>query len=102
MLFAGLTVFLSDAFSVNLQVVAGKLVEQGPVVIISFQSQQIVVARNAKGEVVEGDPVSIVFGILGYYEHLSPETTLYRLVSGSRSFAFGVVCVNIPPSFLTI
>ena len=56
---------------INLQVVAGKLVEQGPVIIISFQTQQIVVARNAKGEVVEGDPVStcIVFGILGYYKH---------------------------------
>lgn len=44
----------------HVDVVAGKLVEQGPVVIISFQSQQIVVARNAKGEVVEGDPNKIL------------------------------------------
>ena len=32
--------------------------EQGPVLVISFQSQQILVARNTKGDVVEGDPVS--------------------------------------------
>ena len=33
--------------------------EQGPVIIISFTTQQIIVARNPKGEIVEGDPVSI-------------------------------------------
>lgn len=31
--------------------------EQGPVLIITFQTQQIMVAHNAKGEVVEGDAV---------------------------------------------
>ena len=41
-----------------LQVAAGKIMEQGPVLVISFQSQQILVARNPKGDVVEGDPVS--------------------------------------------
>ena len=32
--------------------------EQGPVLVISFNAQQTMVVRNAKGDVVEGDPVS--------------------------------------------
>lgn len=32
--------------------------EQGPVLIITFQAQLVMVIRNTKGEVVEGDPVS--------------------------------------------
>ena len=32
--------------------------EQGPVLVISFNSQQILAVRNAKGEVIEGDTVS--------------------------------------------
>lgn len=32
--------------------------EQGPVLVIMFQSQQIMVVRDLKGTVVEGDPVS--------------------------------------------
>lgn len=36
----------------------GKMMEQGPVLIITFQAQLVMVIRNAKGEVVEGDPVS--------------------------------------------
>lgn len=31
--------------------------EQGPVLIITFQTQQIMSVRDAKGKVVEGDPV---------------------------------------------
>ena len=36
----------------------GKMMEQGPVLIITFQAQLVMVIRNTKGEVVEGDPVS--------------------------------------------
>lgn len=35
----------------------GKMMEQGPVLIITFQTQQIMCVRDAKGNVVEGDPV---------------------------------------------
>lgn len=41
-----------------LQLAMGKMMEQGPVLIITFQAQLVMVIRNAKGEVVEGDPVS--------------------------------------------
>lgn len=44
-------------FSV-LQLAMGKMMEQGPVLIITFQAQLVMVIRNPKGEVVEGDPVS--------------------------------------------
>lgn len=36
----------------------GKMMEQGPVLIITFQAQIVMVIKNQKGEVVEGDPVS--------------------------------------------
>lgn len=42
-----------------IQVIAGKIMEQGPVLVINFNSQQIMVVRDAKGKVVEGDPVSV-------------------------------------------
>lgn len=34
--------------------------EQGPVLIITFQAQVIMVIRSPKGDVVEGDPVSLL------------------------------------------
>ena len=43
-------------------------VDQGPVLVITFQTQQIAVVRNSKGAVVEGDPVSGRFLIL-YQSH---------------------------------
>lgn len=43
---------------VVLQLAAGKMMEQGPVLVIMFQSQQIIVVKDQKGNVVEGDPVS--------------------------------------------
>ena len=43
------------------QVAAGKMMDQGPVLVITFTSQQIMVVRDMKGTVVEGDPVSIIF-----------------------------------------
>lgn len=41
-----------------LQLAMGKMMDQGPVLIITFQAQLVMVIRNTKGEVVEGDPVS--------------------------------------------
>lgn len=45
-----------NVFSVS-QLAMGKMMDQGPVLIITFQAQLVMVIRNAKGEVVEGDPV---------------------------------------------
>lgn len=41
-----------------LQLAMGKMMDQGPVLIITFQAQLVMVIRNTKGDVVEGDPVS--------------------------------------------
>lgn len=41
-----------------LQMVSGKMMEQGPVLIITFQAFMINVVKNADGKVVQGDPVS--------------------------------------------
>ncbi|KAI2808279.1 Mitochondrial import inner membrane translocase subunit TIM44 [Blomia tropicalis] len=43
----------------NLELEMGKMMEQGPVLIITFQTQQIMTIRDAKGKVVEGDPEKI-------------------------------------------
>ncbi|XP_013786100.2 mitochondrial import inner membrane translocase subunit TIM44-like [Limulus polyphemus] len=44
----------------HIDLAMGKMMEQGPVLIITFQTQQIMVVRNAKGDVVEGDPDKIL------------------------------------------
>lgn len=44
----------------NVDLVMGKVMDQGPVLIITFTSQQIMVVRNSKGAVVEGDPDKIM------------------------------------------
>lgn len=36
----------------------GKMMEQGPVLIVTFQAQLVMVIKNPKGEVYDGDPVS--------------------------------------------
>ncbi len=38
----------------------GKMMEQGPVLVITFTSQQILCVRDAKGQVVEGDPEKVL------------------------------------------
>lgn len=43
------------------QLAMGKMMDQGPVLIITFQAQLVMVIRNTKGEVVEGDPVSFTY-----------------------------------------
>ncbi|XP_063608061.1 mitochondrial import inner membrane translocase subunit TIM44-like [Penaeus indicus] len=44
----------------NVDLVMGKVMDEGPVLAISFQSQQIMCLRNQKGEVVEGDPSKVL------------------------------------------
>ncbi|CAG0887515.1 unnamed protein product, partial [Cyprideis torosa] len=44
----------------NVDLVMGKVVEQGPILVLSFRSQQIMCLKNVKGEVVEGDPNKIM------------------------------------------
>lgn len=41
-----------------LQLALGKIMEQGPVLIVTFQAQLVMVVKNPKGEVYHGDPVS--------------------------------------------
>nr|XP_023396299.1 mitochondrial import inner membrane translocase subunit TIM44 [Loxodonta africana] len=44
----------------SLQLAMGKMMEQGPVLIITFQAQLVMVIKNPKGEVVEGDPDKVL------------------------------------------
>lgn len=44
----------------NIDLAMGKVMEQGPVLIITFQTQQIMCVRNMKNEVVEGDPDKVL------------------------------------------
>ncbi|EAT34960.1 AAEL012845-PA [Aedes aegypti] len=44
----------------NVDLAMGKVMEQGPVLIITFQTQQIMCVRDSKGNVVEGDPEKVM------------------------------------------
>ncbi|XP_023233735.1 mitochondrial import inner membrane translocase subunit TIM44-like [Centruroides sculpturatus] len=44
----------------NVDLAMGKMMEQGPVLIITFQSQQIMVVVDSSGKVVEGDRDKII------------------------------------------
>ncbi|XP_063002962.1 mitochondrial import inner membrane translocase subunit TIM44 [Elgaria multicarinata webbii] len=44
----------------NVDLAMGKMMEQGPVLIITFQAQVVMVIKNQKGEVVEGDPEKVL------------------------------------------
>ncbi|KAL1509349.1 hypothetical protein ABEB36_004103 [Hypothenemus hampei] len=44
----------------NVDLVMGKVMDQGPVLIISFTSQQVMAVKDAQGNVVEGDPDKIM------------------------------------------
>ncbi|XP_076167119.1 mitochondrial import inner membrane translocase subunit TIM44 isoform X2 [Ptiloglossa arizonensis] len=44
----------------NVDLIMGKVMEQGPVLLISFQCQQIMCVRDAKNNVVEGDPEKVM------------------------------------------
>lgn len=42
-----------------LQLVTGKMMEQGPVLIITFQAFMLYVVKNSEGRIVDGDPVGL-------------------------------------------
>ena len=44
----------------NVELAMGKVMEQGPVLIITFQTQQIMCVRDSKGVVTEGDPDKVM------------------------------------------
>lgn len=44
----------------NVDLAMGKVMEQGPVLVVTFQSQQIMCVRDSKGAVVEGDPEKVM------------------------------------------
>ena len=75
--------------------------EQGPVLVISFQSQQILVARNTKGDVVEGDPVSslitfIIPKCLACWIKISAEDILKYYSYFSKKIGFDISCKLSP------
>jgi len=49
--------FLIPVLFVVIQLLMGRIMDQGPVLVISFQAQVVMVIRGPKGDVVEGDPV---------------------------------------------
>lgn len=76
-----------DIENVDLQM--GKVMDQGPVLIITFQTQQIMCVRNAKHEVVEGDPekvmrVNYVWVLCRDPEDLNPKSA-WRLMELSAN-----------------
>lgn len=44
----------------NIDLVMGKVMDQGPVLIVTFQTQQIMCVRDMKGGVIEGDPDKVL------------------------------------------
>ncbi|KAE9529246.1 hypothetical protein AGLY_011922 [Aphis glycines] len=44
----------------NVDVVTGKLMEHGPVLIISFSAQQIMYIKDVNGLIIEGDPHTVI------------------------------------------
>ncbi|XP_058124444.1 mitochondrial import inner membrane translocase subunit TIM44-like [Anopheles ziemanni] len=44
----------------NVDLAMGKVMEQGPVLIVTFQTQQIMCVRDGKGAVIEGDPEEVM------------------------------------------
>ncbi|XP_030035422.1 mitochondrial import inner membrane translocase subunit TIM44 [Manduca sexta] len=44
----------------QIELVMGKIMDQGPVLVITFQSQQIMCVRDSKNNVIEGDPDKVM------------------------------------------
>ena len=78
----------------------GKVMEQGPVLVITFNAQQIVLVKDSTGRVVEGDPVSIavyyycflmyIYHVINknlFQERLSLRTSLNEEVYVVREFS---------------
>lgn len=73
----------------NVDLAMGKVMDQGPVLIVTFQTQQIMCVRNAKHEVVEGDPekvmrVNYVWVLCRDPEDLNPKSA-WRLMELSAN-----------------
>uniref|UniRef100_A0A0B7A5V4 Mitochondrial import inner membrane translocase subunit TIM44 n=1 Tax=Arion vulgaris TaxID=1028688 RepID=A0A0B7A5V4_9EUPU len=70
-------------------VIAGKIMEHGPVLVINFNAQQIMVVRDAKGKLIEGDPDKIlrilyVWALCRDQEELNPRAA-WKLMDISAS-----------------
>ncbi|OBS64630.1 hypothetical protein A6R68_06837 [Neotoma lepida] len=73
----------------NVDLAMGKMMEQGPVLIVTFQAQLVMVIKNSKGEVVEGDPDKVlrmlyVWALCRDQEELNPYAA-WRLLDISAS-----------------
>lgn len=44
----------------NVDITMGKVMDQGPILVITFTSQQIMCVKDSKGAVVEGDPEKVL------------------------------------------
>jgi hypothetical protein len=47
-----------------LKMVTGKMMEQGPALVITFQVFMLHVVKNSEGKVIEGDPVKTNFKLI--------------------------------------
>lgn len=80
----------SKVLDINgLDLAGGKIMEQGPVLVIMFHSQQIMLVRDALGNVVEGNPdkvmrVTYVWALCRDIEELNPRAA-WKLLDISAS-----------------
>lgn len=73
----------------NIDLAMGKMMDQGPVLIITFQAQVVMVIRGPKGDIVEGDPEKVmrmmyVWALCRDQEELNPNAA-WRLLDISAS-----------------
>ncbi|KAK5859787.1 hypothetical protein PBY51_021315 [Eleginops maclovinus] len=73
----------------NIDLAMGKMMDQGPVLIITFQAQVVMVIRGPKGDLVEGDPEKVmrmmyVWALCRDQEELNPSAA-WRLLDISAS-----------------
>lgn len=50
--------------------VSGKMMDQGPVLVITFQVFMIQVVKNSEGKVIEGDLVQFYFKLILYRSNI--------------------------------
>ncbi|XP_031194803.1 mitochondrial import inner membrane translocase subunit TIM44 isoform X3 [Mastomys coucha] len=73
----------------NVDLAMGKMMEQGPVLIVTFQAQVVMVIKNSKGEVYDGNPDKVqrmlyVWALCRDQEELNPYAA-WRLLDISAS-----------------
>ena len=44
----------------NVDLAMGKMMEQGPVLVITFTTQQVLCVRDSQGKILEGDPEKVL------------------------------------------